>query len=152
MSDAGLPGEVPPARHPGGCLCGRVRYAWRRAPALVDLCHCRICQRWTGAPAAAWATGRDGDLVWTAGEPAAFRSSSFGVRYYCRDCGTPLAIRCTEPEVSIGVLVTTTDRPADLPPRSEAWTGSRIPWHPLREDLPHHEDDGPLLSGRDEFD
>ena len=33
----------------GGCTCGVVRYRMHRAPLFVHCCHCRWCQRETGA-------------------------------------------------------------------------------------------------------
>ena len=33
----------------GGCDCGAVRYRMTRAPMIVHCCHCRWCQRETGA-------------------------------------------------------------------------------------------------------
>jgi hypothetical protein len=33
----------------GGCTCGEVRYRMQRAPLFVHCCHCRWCQRETGA-------------------------------------------------------------------------------------------------------
>lgn len=37
--------------HPieGGCACGRARYRMTRSPMFVHCCHCRWCQRETGA-------------------------------------------------------------------------------------------------------
>lgn len=33
----------------GGCDCGAVRYRLQRPPLIVHACHCRDCQRLTGA-------------------------------------------------------------------------------------------------------
>lgn len=33
----------------GGCACGAVRYRMKTAPLFVHCCHCRWCQRETGA-------------------------------------------------------------------------------------------------------
>jgi hypothetical protein len=33
----------------GGCDCGRVRYRMETAPLFVHCCHCRWCQRESGA-------------------------------------------------------------------------------------------------------
>ena len=37
-------------RHEGGCLCGQVRYGFTGDPLLVGVCHCRNCQKQSGAP------------------------------------------------------------------------------------------------------
>ncbi len=34
----------------GGCLCGAVRYESEEPPTDSNYCHCRICQRTSGAP------------------------------------------------------------------------------------------------------
>ena len=33
----------------GGCLCGAVRYSYDAAPLATVACHCRDCQKLTGA-------------------------------------------------------------------------------------------------------
>jgi hypothetical protein len=35
--------------HEGGCACGEVRYRLLNSPMIVHACHCRNCQRQTGA-------------------------------------------------------------------------------------------------------
>ena len=39
----------------GGCQCGAVRFAVSKAPAKVSICHCRMCQKASGAPFASFA-------------------------------------------------------------------------------------------------
>jgi hypothetical protein len=36
-------------RYPGACTCGTVQYVMHRRPMFVHCCHCRWCQRETGA-------------------------------------------------------------------------------------------------------
>ena len=36
-------------RHTGGCLCGAIRYETRSSPRFTALCHCRMCQQWSGS-------------------------------------------------------------------------------------------------------
>lgn len=43
------------ATHDGGCLCGRVRFRVTAEALDSGYCHCRMCQRNSGAPTVAWA-------------------------------------------------------------------------------------------------
>ena len=38
------------AGHVGGCLCGTIRYRLMSEPVDPGYCHCRMCQRFSGAP------------------------------------------------------------------------------------------------------
>jgi hypothetical protein len=77
----------------GGCLCGAVRYRISGAPRSADYCHCRMCRRAAGAPVVARLTVANGFFSWTRGEPAVYRSSLDAERFFCRECGTQLALR-----------------------------------------------------------
>src|ERR1700745_4138114 len=77
----------------GGCQCGAIRFALAAVPVRVSICHCRMCQKASGAPFASFADIENSDFAWTRGTPAAFRSSSIAERDFCRDCGTPLSFR-----------------------------------------------------------
>ena len=77
----------------GGCQCGAIRFAVSAPPVKVSICHCRMCQKASGAPFASFADIDRENFTWTRGKPAAFRSSSIAERDFCRECGTPLTFR-----------------------------------------------------------
>ncbi|WP_119460186.1 GFA family protein [Rhodospirillaceae bacterium SYSU D60014] len=54
----------------GGCLCGAIRYRVSTPPLQAGYCHCRLCQRSTGAPVLSWASEISINLT-TLDEPAA---------------------------------------------------------------------------------
>jgi hypothetical protein len=82
-------------RAEGGCLCGAVRYAVEKRPARVTMCHCRFCQRSTGAAYMVQpAVARD-DIVVTRGGPKVYTHVSTGSGkeihiHFCETCGTKL--------------------------------------------------------------
>ena len=69
----------------GGCQCGAIRFAVKAAPVRVSICHCRMCQKASGAPFASFADIEHADFAWTKGKPAAFRSSSIAERDFCAE-------------------------------------------------------------------
>src|SRR6516225_11596149 len=82
----------------GGCQCGAIRFALKAAPVKVSICHCRMCQKASGAPFASFADINKTDFAWTRGAPASFRSSSIAERDFCAKCGTPLSFRRIDAE------------------------------------------------------
>ncbi|WP_022720070.1 GFA family protein [Rhodopseudomonas sp. B29] len=111
----------------GGCQCGAVRYALSAVPLRVTLCHCRMCQKASGAPFASLAEIAKNSFAWTRGKPSAFRSSSIAERDFCAKCGTPLSYRRIEGD-SIEIMTGTFDRPDRLVPTLQFGTESRLGW------------------------
>src|SRR5271155_5099758 len=60
----------------GGCDCGGVRYRLTAAPLIVHCCHCRWCQRETGASFALNAMIESDRVVVEVGEPEAVETPS----------------------------------------------------------------------------
>ena len=54
------------AKHDGGCLCGKVRFRVAAPPIDSGYCHCRICQKNSGAPVVAWVTFPATGFSWNA--------------------------------------------------------------------------------------
>lgn len=123
----------------GGCACETIRFEVELATAAdVGYCHCRICQRSSGAPVMVFATvPRDGFRI-LAGTPRVRASTSFGERLFCADCGTQLAMRVDDEPSTIDVSVVAFDDPAQLAPTFHIWDESRIAWFATADALPRH--------------
>ena len=111
----------------GGCQCGAIRFAVSAAPVKVSICHCRMCQKASGAPFASFADIARKDFSWTRGTPASFRSSSIAMRDFCASCGTPLSFRRIDGP-SIEIMTGTFDRPDRVVPTRQYGTESRLGW------------------------
>src|SRR5260221_1144858 len=109
----------------GGCQCGAIRFALSAPPVKVSICHCRMCQKASGAPFASFADIDRGDFSWTHGKPAAFRSASIAERDYCKDCGTPLSFRRLDGP-RIAITTGAFDRPARGVPTPQFGAESRL--------------------------
>jgi len=49
----------------GGCLCGAIRYSISGFPISAEYCHCRMCQKGTGAVVVNWMDLNVDQLTWT---------------------------------------------------------------------------------------
>ena len=126
----------------GGCYCGAIRYESTEPPTRSGMCHCRMCQRWTGAAAATGVQFDLRSLRFTAGEPAVFKSSPIFERYYCRDCGTAIMAQYVAREMGGPghpyVYVGTLDHPEDVDgPHHHFGVESHLPkWLTLLDGVP----------------
>ena len=122
-------------------MCGSVRFALKSDPFDCGWCHCRTCQLNSGAPAMAFASVKDGDWVATKGTAAikTVRSSSFGHRAFCGECGTPLYVRVDHQPETVDFSVVTLDDTAAIAPAFHIFWGSKIRWFNPGDDLPKHE-------------
>jgi hypothetical protein len=126
----------------GGCFCGRIRYRVIGAPIDAGYCHCRMCQRASGAPVVAWGTWDAAAFAWLGAEPATLRSSVPAVRRFCAACGTHLLFRTEEEPEEVDVSLATLDRPELVAPEYHIWNASRITWFETADALPRHADAG----------
>lgn len=125
----------------GGCLCGALRYRLEPGPVNSAYCHCRMCQRASGAPALPWFTVAVDRFAYTAGVPAVYRSSSFAVREFCRRCGSPIVFRI-DGETCLDVTNISLDEPNLVPPTYHIWCMSKVAWFETTDDYPRYADRG----------
>lgn len=82
-----------------------------------------------------------GDLVFATGESRvrSFKSSSFGHRLFCGECGTPLAMQVDHQPETTDFSVATLDAPDRVRPGFHIFWSSRIAWFVPRDDLPRYD-------------
>jgi hypothetical protein len=122
----------------GGCLCGAVRYRIEALPTDIAYCHCRMCQKASGAPVMAWATVPASAFAWTRGRPSPHRSSDRAGRLFCRECGSQLVFRVLSEPDRLDITVASLDDPTGVTPEYHIWTSSRLPWFDTTDQLPRH--------------
>lgn len=125
----------------GGCDCGRVRYRMATAPLFVHCCHCRWCQRETGASFALNAMIEADRVIDLAAAPEIVDTPSESGK------GQKIA-RCPVCRVAVWsnyagagpivkfVRVGTLDDPDQVPPDIHIFTQSKQPWVHIPEGMP----------------
>ena len=129
------------ARLTGGCMCGAVRFELKSDPFDCGWCHCRTCQLNSGAPAMAFASIRRGDWSPTAGAALVrtIRTSSFGSRASCSECGTPLYVEVDHQPDTTDFSIVTLDQPGTVAPEFHIFWSSKVPWFNPGDELPKYD-------------
>jgi hypothetical protein len=125
----------------GGCTCRFVRYRMTSTPLFVHCCHCRWCQRETGASFALNALIEADCVQLLQGEVAVIdtpsnsgkgqkisRCSTCHIAVWSNYAGAGDAIRF----IRVGTL----DNPDRFPPDNHIYTASKQPWVVLPPDKP----------------
>jgi adenylate cyclase len=132
----------------GGCLCGNIRYELASKPLGSMLCHCRMCQRFSGAPILEGTTFPKNTFRLIKGEPKIYHSSKIAERGFCGDCGSPIFYRGIVKYWTDWIVITTgsLDEPWKYPPTYHLGVESSLPWLNVVDDLPKTEcKDSPSL-------
>jgi len=129
----------------GSCLCGAVRFQTGGPPARINICHCRMCRKASGAPYVAWASFAREDVVFTGKAPVLRPSSEKAERGFCGDCGSAM-IWQRPGSAKIDLALGCFDEADALVPTEQIWTESRLKWLRLTDGLPqrHRGSDSPI--------
>jgi hypothetical protein len=125
----------------GGCTCRAVRYRLTSMPLFVHCCHCRWCQRETGASFALNAMIEADRVLILAGEPQPVMTPSNSGKgqkiVRCPACHVALWSHYAGSGDAVSfVRVGTLDEPDRLPPDIHIFTASKQPWVVLPPGMP----------------
>jgi hypothetical protein len=125
----------------GGCNCGAVRYEVTAPLVKASYCHCRRCQRRSGAAASASAHPAQDAFRIVAGEERLrmWQPEGGGEKWFCGDCGSSIYGRNLSHPESIAIRMGTFDRDPGIRPSVRAFVADAAPWEDLPGDgLPRH--------------
>lgn len=75
----------------GQCLCGAVKIQLDQPAGWIGVCHCRMCQRWSGMVFGGFPA--EEATVHVTGAVQRYNSSTLAERAFCGTCGTHLWMR-----------------------------------------------------------
>jgi hypothetical protein len=126
---------MPAANYPieGGCDCRKIRYRMMSSPLFVHCCHCRWCQRESGASFALNAMIEADRVTLLAGAPEIVDTPSASGKgqkiLRCPACRIALWSHYAGAGTAVSfVRVGTLDNPDLLPPDIHIFTSSKQPW------------------------
>jgi len=122
----------------GGCLCGAVRYESAADPALVAVCHCTTCQKYTGSAFSlnlgmpAGSVTITGDSLATYEDRAGASGNPF-FRTFCSLCGSPISGSGDAYSGLTFMKAGTLDDPSWVKPGVHMWCSEKQPWVMIEE-------------------
>ncbi|MES2070649.1 MAG: GFA family protein [Pseudomonadota bacterium] len=125
----------------GGCTCGAIRYQLNSKPLFVHCCHCRWCQRESGAAFALNAMIEADRVALLQGQPEVVDTPSFSGKGQkisrCPQCRVAVWSNYAGAGTAVHfVRVGTLDNPDRLPPDIHIFTASKQPWLILPPETP----------------
>ncbi len=115
----------------GRCLCGQVTYRCTKQPVWSVNCHCRACQKLSGAPCVS-AFSVPAESFELAGEIIEFRRQSDSghvvVTAHCAACGSRIHAQSAGATKIRTVFASTLADPSQFRPVSNVYLSEAAPW------------------------
>ena len=108
---------------------------------FASYCHCRRCQRRSGAGASANAHPAPGAFRIVAGEAElrSWKPEDGGEKWFCGSCGSAMFSRMPSDPDSVGIRMGTFDGDPGIRPSVRQYVAYAAPWEPIPDDgLPRH--------------
>jgi hypothetical protein len=125
----------------GGCNCGAVRFEVTEPLAVASYCHCKRCQRRSGAAASANAHPAPGAFRIVAGQDVlrVWKPDDGGEKWFCSTCGSSIFGHNPRHVDSIGIRMGAFDRDPGIRLSVRQFVAYAASWEPIPDDgLPRY--------------
>ena len=122
----------------GHCQCRAIEYQFTGEPKWVMHCHCESCRRAVSSPVATYIGVRLEQFSYLKGEPAIYESSPGVKRYFCANCGSPMAYAGARWPGEVHLFHGTLADPEQWPPTAHAHVTEQVQWFEISDHLPRY--------------
>jgi hypothetical protein len=123
----------------GSCHCGGITFEAQINPEYVVICHCTDCQTLSGAPYRASVPVKAENFI-LRGEPKTYvktaDSGNKRLLAFCANCGSALYSTTVESPALFNLRMGAIRQRAHLPPKSQVFCRSAMPWATDISDIP----------------
>jgi hypothetical protein len=128
-------------RYHGSCHCGTVEFDISAEPIGIGNCHCRACQKATGAAYFTEAVFAESSVTIRGklSEHASLADSGATVyRGFCATCGS-LIVGNGGNSGTVAIAVSVLDDPSKFEPQMDIYTATAQPWVQMNPDIPKYD-------------
>jgi hypothetical protein len=127
----------------GGCYCGAIRYEVRKKPLMMFNCHCRACQKVSGAAYVPVVVVVSKAFKITQGTLKYHYTDTIGgekhKRGFCGECGTRITgAEGDTPRPFLAITASSMDDPSQFEPTSDVFSEHAQPWDQMDPKSPKH--------------
>ena len=132
----------------GGCLCGAIRYTINAPITALRACHCKNCQKASGAGGSVNAVVPTESFKITQGTPRRYDAQADSGRilhrYFCGECGSPIYSERNPNPGFIVVRAGSLDDSDAMKITTNIWTETARPWAHIDPDTECHPGNPPM--------
>jgi hypothetical protein len=126
----------------GGCLCGAIRYAVSQPVTELRACHCRHCQKASGAGGGVNAVVPAASFRITQGTPKLYVDTAASGnrlnRHFCGACGSPIYSQREKHPEFVVIRGGSFDDSDNMRITAHIWTASARPWSHIDPNCEQH--------------
>lgn len=125
----------------GSCMCGSIQFEYIGEPFSFNLCHCKMCQKFSGTSFGAFIGVNKKDFSYTSGKGyiTIFESSDWASRSFCSKCGSSLMYLYNEKPDAYFVSAGLFDEKIDFKPEKHIFVKDKCNWYEILDNIPQIE-------------
>lgn len=122
----------------GSCLCNRITYQVDDTAKQINLCHCKMCQKFHGSAFGSYTRvlSKHFQFLTGASLEKTYDSSSSTQRSFCLNCGSSLRYINKDKPQFIYIATGTFDEGPHIKPSQHIFVKNKADWYEIDEEIP----------------